>query len=137
MTYSPLMVIGIVSIIVFLLWILWYSPFLFWPLWMHLSDLHHHDLEKTKKTVWFSYLISFMITFIKMYVLAHFIIFLANNNLNMTLQTWFWLRFWFVMTTQLSESLRTAKPKFWLIALNAAHQLVIILVASYLLYLWL
>lgn len=137
MVFSPLVAICLVTLIVFLLWIVRYSPFLFWPLWMHLSDLHHHDLEKAKKTVWFSYVISLLITFIKIYVLAHFIIFLANNNLNMTLQTWFWLRFWFVMTTQLSESLRTAKPKFGLIALNAAHQFVVILVASYLLYLWL
>lgn len=137
MDLSPLIVIILVSIIIFLVGIIWYSPLFFWPLRMHLSELHHHELEKTKKTVWFSYLISFLITFIKIYVLAHFIIFLANNNLNMSLQTWFWLRFWFIMTTQLSESLRTAKPKFWLIALNAAHQLVIVLVASYLLYLWL
>ncbi len=137
MDLSPLIVIILVSIIIFLVGITWYSPLFFWPLRMHLSELHHHELDKTKKTVWFSYLISFLITFIKIYVLAHFIIFLANNNLNMSLQTWFWLRFWFIMTTQLSESLRTAKPKFWLIALNAAHQLVIILVASYLLYLWL
>lgn len=133
---SSFLIIFLVASISFLIGILRYSPLAFGRLRMHLSGLTHEDLENTKPRMILSYIISFCITLIKTYVLAHFILFLAQD-VSMALQTGFWLRLWFVATTQLSETLWTHKPRFWLIGLNTAHQLIVMLISAYLLFLWL
>lgn len=137
MELSPLVVILIVTLISFLIGLIWYSPLCFGPLRLHLSDFHEHNLHQARKTMGLSYLISLLITFIKTYVLAHFVQYLANNDPITALQIGFWIRFGFVLTTQLSETLRSIKPKFGLIALNAAYQLIVMLLSAWLLTMWL
>jgi len=55
-------------------------------------------------------MLSFVTLLIKVYVLGHFIVYLADS-LTVALQVGFRVRLGFVMTTQLSEIIRSPHPK--------------------------
>ena len=122
-----------VVLIGFVIGLIRYSPFLFGHLRRSLSGIKLKDVHPAQENLWRLYMLSFVTLLIKVYVLGHFIVYLADS-LTVALQVGFRVRLGFVMTTQLSEIIRSPHPKLWIFALNAAHQLVVMLLSAWMLY---
>lgn len=116
---------------------LWYSPLLFGKQWMKLSGMSKQKIKKAKTNgkVGRSYFISFLMTLVACYVLAHFVIYVTASTFADGAQLAFWAWLGFEVPLALNETLWGGKS-FKLFVLNAAHHLVALVVAAGILATW-
>ena len=116
---------------------LWYGP-LFGKQWMSLmgwKKLSKAQMDKMKEAGKKSYALAFIGALVMSYVLAHFVDYTGAVTAVEGAQTGFWVWFGFVATVMLGMVLWEGKP--WkLYYLNAAYQLVSLLVMGVLLAIW-
>lgn len=116
---------------------LWYGP-LFGKQWMSLmgwKKLSKAQMDKMKEAGKKSYALAFIGALVMSYVLAHFVDYTGAVTAVEGAQTGFWVWLGFVATVMLGMVLWEGKP--WkLYYLNAAYQLVSLLVMGVLLAIW-
>lgn len=132
LNYSAIIVAALASMVI---GALWYSPLLFGKAWMKLSGLTKAKLRKMKKKAGPSYVVGLLASLVMAYVLANFLNFMRVSTLEGAAQVGLWLWLGFVATTMLGMVLWEGRP-VKLYVLNAAYQLVSIVVMAVILGAW-
>lgn len=105
---------------------LWYGPMLFGKQWMKLMGITKESMAAAKKEMGKTYTISFVMTLVMGYVLAHVMALSENffhyDRLSTGLITAFWMWLGFVMPVQATDVLFGGK-KWKLFAINTGYQL--------------
>lgn len=127
-----LLAILVAAIVLFVIGFLWYGP-IFGRIWM--KEMGVSKKTGKKEGMWKYLLLNFIGTLVMVYVLAHFISFIARNFFEaLQLGFWIWLGF-FASTTLLGDVLWNGKS--WrLYMINAVYWLVNLVVASLILFAW-
>jgi hypothetical protein len=129
-----LLVIG-AAVSSMILGVLWYSPVLFGKEWMALMKIKKDDIEKNKKGMTKTYVLSMIAAFIMAFVLKQFIDLFYVVNFYDAIQLGFWIWLGFVATTMIASVLYEKKP--WsLFIINSGYQLASILLMSVILSYW-
>jgi hypothetical protein len=109
----------------------WYSPSLFGKQWMKLMGYTTEKLKKEQKEMGKWYSVSFVLSLITAYVLAHVMAlsqnFYHNPGVMTGLMTAFWSWFGFMMPVQMTGEIFGGK-NWGLFAINTSYQLVSLLV---------
>lgn len=126
----------VAAVVYMALGFLWYGP-LFGKAWMRLVGMTKADMNKAKKGMGKTYLISFVGAVVMAYVLYHFLRFAGANTWEAGAQGGFWAWLGFVATTGVNEHLFSVKPKPWsLYAINQGYLLVGLMVGGAILAVW-
>ena len=126
----------VAAIVAYVIGALWYSPALFGKAWMKLSGMTKKDLAKAKKKgMAKSYIGMFIALLVMTYVLAFIIEALGGVTVGAGAMVGFWVWLGFYATSLLGGVFWESKP-WGLYFLNAAHYLVILLVAGGILGVW-
>ncbi|HET7098691.1 MAG TPA: DUF1761 domain-containing protein [Patescibacteria group bacterium] len=114
---------------------LWYSPILFGKEWMELIGLNKEDMEKAKKSMPKTYLVSALTSVITAFVLKQFIDLFYIVNIYDAVQLAFWVWFGFIATTLVTGVLFEGKS--WkLFIINSGYQLASVILMSVILSYW-
>lgn len=136
MNYLALLVAGIASMT---LGFLWYNPILFGKPWMKLMGYTSESLKKAQKEMGKLYGVSFLLTLITGFVLAHVMAMSINffnyPALTTGLISAFWMWLGFVMPVQVTDTIFGNK-KVKLLAINTGYQLFSLVVMGVILGLW-
>lgn len=129
--YVAVIVAAIASMLV---GFVWYSPLLFGNQWMKLRDFTKESMKDAEKSMTSSYMISFTVSLITAYMLAH-VMGLSQNFFNYSdMATAFTTAFsmWvaFVMPTQVSSTIFSDKKSWPLFGIDTAYQLVSLVVMA-------
>jgi hypothetical protein len=105
---------------------LWYGP-LFGKQWRKLTgmkkeDVHKEDMPKMM-------IMALLNSLVMMYVLYQFIM-MGDTTMMGAIMTAFWVWLGFLMTQQVSATLRSKKPSIELVVLNGIYWLVVAVVAA-------
>lgn len=134
--YLALLVGGIASMA---LGFLWYHPVLFGKPWMKLMGYTASSLKAEQKQMGKYYGVSFVLTLIAGYVLAHVMAMSMNffnyPALTTGIMSAFWMWLGFIMPVQASDQIFGAK-KWKLFGINTGYQLASLLVIGVVLGLW-
>jgi len=126
--YLALLIAGVGSMA---LGFLWYSPMVLGKPWMRLMGYTPESLKKAQKEMGKLYGVSFLLTLISGYVLAHVMAmsmpFFKETALTTGLMSAFWMWLGFVMPVQATDMIFGSK-KWKLFAINTGYQLVSLLV---------
>lgn len=105
---------------------LWYGPLLFEKPWMKLMGLTKESLQKAQKEMKKWYAVTFVLSLVTAYVLAHVMIlsgyFYGYSPLSTGLTAAFWMWLGFIMPVQLMNEIFGGK-KWKLFAINTGYQL--------------
>ncbi|MFM2357689.1 MAG: hypothetical protein RJA61_426 [Candidatus Parcubacteria bacterium] len=132
--------IGVASLVQFILGALWYSPVLFGKKWMEImecTDLSKEELQKMQKAMGPFYGLQFLLTVLFTFVLAMFIHYLELANVGFHaygVAGWIWLGF--ILPTQIAGVVwANTERKFWLsqISIMALYQLVSLMITAFIL----
>ncbi len=108
---------------------LWYGP-LFGKTWMKLMGINKNSINKSKKKgMWKSYLVMFIGSLINFSVLGILVSVFGATNVSGAMKVGFLVWIGFVLPLMLGSVLWEGKP-VKLYFLNAAYQLVMLLIAS-------
>lgn len=113
---------------------IWYGP-LFGKPWIKLMGLTKESMEKAKKGMEKTYVMSFVTTLVMAYVLAMFISKMNITDITGGLTVAFWAWFGFIAPVMATEVLFGSK-KWELFYINAGYQLVAMLAMGALLASW-
>ncbi len=126
--YLALLIAGIASMA---LGFLWYSPVLFAKPWMKLMGYTPESLKKAQKEMGKLYGVSFLLTLVSGYVLAHVMAmsmsFFNYPALSTGIISAFWMWLGFAMPVQATDMIFGSK-KWKLFAINTGYQLASLLV---------
>ena len=112
---------------------LWYSPLMFGNIWMKLAGVKKEDISKSDSNK--AMLGMFVVAFIQVYVMAHFVFYTDAKDYVGGLQAGFWLWLGFVATTSMNEVLFAKKP-IMLWKINNGFSLLALLVSGVILAVW-
>ena len=117
----------------------WYSPMLFGTTWMKLMGITEESMKTAQKEMGKMYGLSFVVTLLSGYVLAH-VMTLSENffhypRLSTGLISAFWMWLGFVMPVQVTDVLFGGK-KWQLFFINTGYQLASLLVMGLILGIW-
>lgn len=133
LNYLAILVAGIANMVV---GFLWYSPFLFGNIWTKLSGFTKEAMEEAKKKgMGKTYALSFLLSLVTAYVLAHFVEYLNIQNIGGAVQMGFWIWLGFVLTTMGANALYDTKPAklFWI---NILYHLVTFIIMAIIVAVW-
>ena len=126
----------VATLVHFILGGLWYSPLLFANKFMQLINWTPEQLRQLESESHAKELvIAFVMSFLLVYILAHFVQYTKATNAFGGIQTAFWLWLGFVVTTQLPTVLFEQRS-FGLFAINVAYQFVGCSLAGAILAVW-
>jgi hypothetical protein len=105
---------------------MWYSPSLFGKQWMKLMGHTKDSMEKAKKKMGQTYMLSFVVTLVSAYVLSHVMTmsesFLKSDSVTTGLTSAFWMWLGFVAPVQMTDVMFGGKS--WnLFMINTGYQL--------------
>ncbi len=134
--YLALLVAGIAAMA---LGFLWYNPALFGKPWMKLMGYTAEGLKKEQKQMGKYYGVSFLLTLVSGFVLAHVMAmsmnFFGYPALTTGIMSAIWMWIGFIMPVQATDQI--FGPKKWkLFAINTGYQLASLLVIGIILGLW-
>ena len=130
--YWAVLVAGVANMA---LGMLWYSPLLFGKLWMKYSGISMESMEKHKKGMGVRYAVAFLAGLLMAYILAHFMILLPIENVQVGLETAFWIWLGFMATIYLDPVLWENKSvKLYFI--NIAYRLASLMVMTAIFVVW-
>jgi hypothetical protein len=125
------------TIVMFILGAVWYSPLMFGNWWQEIMEvdcdkMSKEEMAKMQKEMWPAYIAQFIITFITVFMLYHYIFFwkAEANAYYVTLM----LLIGFVWPTQISGILWSqTKKKYWIkqIFVSGLYQLVGLMVVAF------
>lgn len=113
---------------------LWYSPALFGNMWMELVGMTKKDMAKEKANMPKTLAMGLLSNWVLAYIFASFIALSVSSAQEATVLA-FWLWLGFQVTLQFGGVLWEKKP-LNLFLINAAHQLVMLVVMSLILSSW-
>ncbi len=126
--YIALLIAGIAAMA---LGFVWYHPIAFGKPWMKLMGYTPESLKKAQKEMGKLYGVSFLLTLVSGYVLAHVMAmsmaFFKETALTTGLMSAFWMWLGFVMPVQATDMIFGSK-KWKLFAINTGYQLASLLV---------
>ena len=126
----------VAALVHFFLGGLWYSPLLFGNKFIQLINWTPEQLRQIESESHLKELvIAFVMSFILVYILAHFVQYTKASNAIGGIQTAFWLWLGFVVTTQLPLTL-FERRSFGLFLINVAYQFVGCALAGAILGVW-
>ncbi len=126
----------IAAVVSILLGMLWYGP-LFGKKWMSLVGMTPEIMASAKNAAYKSYIISALINFLMAYVIGIFIKNMFVPDLRSAFLVGFLAWLGFVATTMATQFLYSVKKDSWtLYAINVSYQLVSILLASIILFIF-
>jgi hypothetical protein len=126
----------VATLVHFLLGGLWYSPLLFANKFIQLINWTPEKLQQMQSQSHAKELaIAFVMSFLLVYILAHFVQYTKATNAMGGIQTAFWLWLGFVVTTQLPTVLFEGRS-FGLFLINVSYQFVGCALAGVILAVW-
>ena len=126
----------VATLVHFFLGGLWYSPLLFANKFMQLINWTPEQLRQIESESHVKELvIAFVMSFLLVYILAHFVQYTKATNAIGGIQTAFWLWLGFIVTTQLPLTL-FEKRSFGLFLINVTYQFVGCALAGVILAVW-
>jgi len=126
----------VATLVHFILGGLWYSPLLFANKFMQLINWTPEQLRQIESESHVKELvIAFVMSFLLVYILAHFVQYTKATNAIGGIQTAFWLWLGFIVTTQLPLTL-FEKRSFGLFLINVTYQFVGSALAGVILAVW-
>ena len=126
----------VATLVHFILGGLWYSPLLFANKFMQLINWTPEQLRQIESESHAKELvIAFVMSFLLVYILAHFVQYTKATNAIGGIQTAFWLWLGFIVTTQLPLTL-FERRNFGLFLINVAYQFVGCALAGAILAVW-
>jgi len=126
----------VATLVHFILGGLWYSPLLFANKFMQLINWTPEQLRQLESESHAKELvIAFVMSFLLVYILAHFVQYTKATNAIGGIQTAFWLWLGFIVTTQLPLTL-FERRSFGLFLINVAYQFVGCALAGAILGVW-
>jgi len=126
----------VATLVHFLLGGLWYSPLLFGNKFLQLINWSPEQLRQIESQSHVKELvIAFVMSFILVYILAHFVQYTKATNAIGGIQTAFWLWLGFIVTTHVPMVL-FERRSFGLFLINVAYQFVGCAIAGAILAMW-
>lgn len=125
-----LVAVLVASIVSMALGFLWYSPMMFAKPWMKLMGYSAESMKKAQKEMGKMYGISFVLSLLTAYVMAHVMAlsksFYHYSGVTTGMTTAFWMWLGFVMPVQATSEIFGSK-KWNLLGINTGYQLVSLL----------
>ena len=126
----------VVSIVSFIIGMLWYSPLLFGNVWVKLMGFNEEDIKKAKeKGMAKNMIVVFISVLVMTYVLAYLIDLLAYSDAGSGAILGFIIWLGFLATSMLGSVLWEGKPAA-LYLINTSHYLVVLVVSGAILGVW-
>lgn len=113
----------------------WYSPALFGKPWMALMGFKEKDMGKMQEEAKKGYAVSFVLSIVTAYVIAHFVKLIGVVTIEQAVQLGFWTWLGFVGTTQLGDQLWGGQP-MKLFYINSGYRLVSLIIMVLILTMW-
>jgi hypothetical protein len=117
--------VGVAAVLNMIIHFVWYSKWLFGPVWIKLSELKEKDIKKTKSSFFFGFLVSLFIAYFLAFFEGHLGV--ASVSDGMFIGFLLWLGF--IATTEISSVIWCKKPSK-LFVLHTSCRLLSFLVMS-------